>query len=344
MELFYAEGPQIVKTLKERGHKVFLDLKLHDIPNTVKKTMQVLGEYGVDMVNVHAAGGIEMMKAAKEGLMLGAVRYADKPKLIAVTQLTSTDEETMHRELLIDKPLDQVVRQYALNAKAALAAIQELGEIPVMISVSVGDRSGRTLTGQTIEAFYTSVSHYPILSFGLNCSLGASELMPLMEDIGKWCSCAVSCYPNAGLPNEMGGYDQSPEEMAVQLKVMAEKGLVNIVGGCCGTTPAHIKAIAEAVKGMKPRDFSGKRQHVLKISGLEAVIIDIKRNNFTNVGERTNVAGSRKFARLIASGEYDQALQIAARQIARVFLGLLFFFLFFFFFSGSFFRAIVGSF
>jgi orotidine-5'-phosphate decarboxylase len=119
MELFYSEGPQIVKTLKERGHKVFLDLKLHDIPNTVKKTMQVLGEYGVDMVNVHAAGGIEMMKAAKEGLMLGAVRYADKPKLIAVTQLTSTDEETMHRELLIDKPLDQVVRQYALNAKAA---------------------------------------------------------------------------------------------------------------------------------------------------------------------------------------------------------------------------------
>ena len=203
----------------------------------------------------------------------------------------------------------------ALNTKAALAAIQELGEIPVMISVSVGDRSGRTLTGQTIEAFYTSVSHYPILSFGLNCSLGASELMPLMEDIGKWCSCAVSCYPNAGLPNEMGGYDQSPEEMADQLKVMAEKGLVNIVGGCCGTTPAHIKAIAEAVKGMKPRDFSGKRQHVLKISGLEAVTVDIKQSNFTNVGERTNVAGSRKFARLIAAGDYESALQIAARQI-----------------------------
>lgn len=119
MELFNAEGPQIVKTLKTRGHKVFLDLKLHDIPNTVRKTMQVLGEYGVDMVNVHAAGGIEMMKAAKEGLMLGAARYAEKPKLIAVTQLTSTDEETMHRELLIDRPLAEVVRAYALNAKAA---------------------------------------------------------------------------------------------------------------------------------------------------------------------------------------------------------------------------------
>ena len=119
MELYYAEGPQIVKTLKDRGHKVFLDLKLHDIPNTVKKSMQVLGEYGVDMVNLHAAGGIQMMKAAKEGLMLGAARLAEKPKLIAVTQLTSTDEETMRRELLIDKNLDDVVRQYALNAKNA---------------------------------------------------------------------------------------------------------------------------------------------------------------------------------------------------------------------------------
>ena len=119
MELFYAEGPQIIRTLKARGHKVFLDLKLHDIPNTVRKTMTVLGEYGVDIVNVHAAGGIEMMKAAKEGLMKGAVRYAEKPKLIAVTQLTSTDEATLHDELLIDRPMAEVVRQYALNAKAA---------------------------------------------------------------------------------------------------------------------------------------------------------------------------------------------------------------------------------
>ncbi len=119
MELFYAEGPEIVRTLKERDHKVFLDLKLHDIPNTVKKAMQVLGEYGVDMVNLHAGGGIDMMKAAKEGLMLGAARYAEKPKLIAVTQLTSTDQRVMTEELLIDRPLNDVVRQYALNAKEA---------------------------------------------------------------------------------------------------------------------------------------------------------------------------------------------------------------------------------
>lgn len=119
MELFYAEGPALVKKLKERGHKVFLDLKLHDIPNTVKKTMTVLGEYGVDMVNVHAAGGVEMMKAAKAGLMLGAARYADKPKLIAVTQLTSTDEAMLKGELLIDRPMEEVVKTYALNAKEA---------------------------------------------------------------------------------------------------------------------------------------------------------------------------------------------------------------------------------
>ena len=119
MELFYAEGPEMIKQLKARGHKVFLDLKLHDIPNTVKKAMQVLGAYGVDMVNVHAAGGVEMMKAAKEGLLLGAARFADKPKLIAVTQLTSTDEETLHNQLLIDKPMDEVVKKYALNAREA---------------------------------------------------------------------------------------------------------------------------------------------------------------------------------------------------------------------------------
>ena len=211
----------------------------------------------------------------------------------------------------------------ALNVKAALAAISEIQKdtentIPVMISVSVGDRSGRTLTGQTLEAFYTSVCHYPIISFGLNCSLGAEELTPLIEDMAKWCRCGISCYPNAGLPNEMGGYDQSPEDMGKAVKVMAAKGLLNIAGGCCGTTPDHIRSIANAVKGLGARqlapetDASDRR---LKVSGLEAVTVDVKKHNFTNVGERTNVAGSRKFARLIAEGKYEEGLQIAAKQI-----------------------------
>lgn len=220
----------------------------------------------------------------------------------------------------------------ALNVKAALAAISEISmTLPVMVSVSVGDRSGRTLTGQTLEAFYHSVSHYPLFSFGLNCSLGASELMPLVAEIGNWCRCRVSCYPNAGLPNEMGGYDQSPEDMASQVKTMAEKGLVNIVGGCCGTTPAHIRAINKALDGISPRTLTSSDRpdpndtpsadepdltdKILTVSGLETVSIDIKRNNFTNIGERTNVAGSRKFARLISEGKYDEALQIAAKQI-----------------------------
>ena len=199
----------------------------------------------------------------------------------------------------------------ALNVKAALSAIEK--DVPVIVSVSVGDRSGRTLTGQTLEAFYTSVSHAGLLAFGLNCSLGAAELMPLVKDICSWCGCGVSCYPNAGLPNEMGGYDQTPEEMGSQVREMALKGLVNIVGGCCGTTPGHIKAIAEAVAGLAPRKI-GSGNTALKVSGLEAVTVDKTVNNFTNVGERTNVAGSRKFARLIAEGKYDEALQIAAKQ------------------------------
>ena len=211
----------------------------------------------------------------------------------------------------------------ALNVKAALAGIKSLphnGTLPpVIISVSVGDRSGRTLTGQTLEAFYTSVRHYPVTAFGLNCSLGAADLMPLIEETGKWCECGVSCYPNAGLPNEMGGYDQSPQDMADQVKIMASKGLVNIVGGCCGTTPDHIRAISDAVNGIAPRNSSGNQDSfqdkVLKVSGLEAVSVDVRRNNFTNVGERTNVAGSRKFAKLIAAGDYESGLQIAAKQI-----------------------------
>ena len=202
----------------------------------------------------------------------------------------------------------------------------------VMVSVSVGDRSGRTLTGQTLEAFYTAVRHYPIAAFGLNCSLGAAEMQPLMEEISSWCECGVSCYPNAGLPNEMGGYDQCPEVMAAQVRELASRGLVNIVGGCCGTTPDHIRAIAQAVSGLAPRpisnpatknsnsatkqgNFVDTADTTLTVSGLETVKVDVRKSNFTNVGERTNVAGSRKFARLISEGKYDEALQIAAKQI-----------------------------
>lgn len=204
----------------------------------------------------------------------------------------------------------------ALNTKAALYAlghIPEAKDIPVMISASMSDKSGRTLTGQTMEAFYRSIQHCNPLSFGLNCSLGAEEMIPLIAEVASFAACAVSCYPNAGLPNEMGEYDETPSQMAESVRKMALAGSVNIVGGCCGTTPEYIKAVAEAVKGISPRAIP-EPDDVLYVSGLESVAVD-RKNNFTNVGERTNVAGSRKFAKLIGAGDYETGLQIAAGQI-----------------------------
>ncbi len=225
---------------------------------------------------------------------------------------------------LIDGGVDLILIETcfdALNTKAALYALENItgnGSFPAIVSVSVNDKSGRTLTGQTIKAFYTSVSHYPLTAFGLNCSLGAEDLTPLVEEVAGFAGCPVICYPNAGLPNEMGGYDETPQQMGSAVRAMAEKGIVNIVGGCCGTSPEHIAAISEAVKGIRPRSLTNDTERdgkILTVSGLEAVSIDLKNSNFTNIGERTNVAGSRKFARLIAAGDYEAGLQIAAEQI-----------------------------
>jgi len=203
----------------------------------------------------------------------------------------------------------------ALNAKAAIYALESVNcGFPLIISVSVNDKSGRTLTGQTLEAFYTSVRHYPLLAFGLNCSLGAEELAPLAKEVAEFSDLPLICYPNAGIPNEAGEYDETPEKMAGTMGEMADAGLLNIAGGCCGTTPDHIRAIAEAVRGKKPRPIK-KKDSTLTVSGLESYRIDLENNNFTNIGERTNVAGSRKFAKLIASGDYESALQVAAGQI-----------------------------
>ena len=222
-------------------------------------------------------------------------------------------------EALVDGGVDLLLVETcfdALNAKAALYAIHRAAPgFPVIVSVSPGDRAGRTLTGQTLEAFYTAVRHYPLTAFGLNCSLGAEQLLPLIEQVAGFCDVPVICYPNAGLPNEMGLYDETPEKMAASIRKMAEAGLVNIVGGCCGTTPEHIAAEREAVRGLAPRSIR-QSDKLLRVSGLQTVTLDVAHNNFTTIGERTNVAGSRKFARLIAAGDYDTALQVAADQIA----------------------------
>ncbi|ROI83800.1 Methionine synthase [Anabarilius grahami] len=206
------------------------------------------------------------------------------------------------------------------NAKAALFAIDRLFEEsyeprPVLISGTIVDKSGRTLSGQTGEAFVISVSHTQPLCIGLNCALGASEMRPFIEAIGKSTGAFVICYPNAGLPNTFGGYDETPDVTASHLKEFAVDGLVNIVGGCCGTTPDHIRAIAESVRHVKPRvPPTDVYSDYMLLSGLEPFRIG-PYTNFVNIGERCNVAGSRRFAKLIMAGQYEEALSIAKAQV-----------------------------
>ncbi|TQV71479.1 methionine synthase [Aliikangiella marina] len=205
-----------------------------------------------------------------------------------------------------------------LNAKAAIYAVEEYFENeknirPVMISGTITDQSGRTLTGQTTEAFYNSLQHAKPISFGLNCALGAKDLRPYIAELSRIADCFVSAHPNAGLPNEFGGYDETPEDMVNELSEWADSGLLNIVGGCCGTTPEHIQAMQSISKNKLPRKLNAIKP-ALRSSGLEPLTID---NNslFINVGERTNVTGSAKFLRLIKENDLEAALDVARQQV-----------------------------
>ncbi|WP_444932975.1 methionine synthase [Microbulbifer sp. JTAC008] len=205
-----------------------------------------------------------------------------------------------------------------LNAKAAIYAMQqlfeELGfELPIMISGTITDASGRTLSGQTTEAFYNSVAHAKPISVGLNCALGATELRPYVEALSGACTSNVSAHPNAGLPNEFGEYDETPEQTAAIVAEFARSGFINILGGCCGTTPDHIRAIADAVADIPPRQ-QPEIKPALRLSGLEPFVAD-ENALFVNVGERCNVTGSARFKRLILEEDYDTALQVAAAQV-----------------------------
>lgn len=197
------------------------------------------------------------------------------------------------------------------NDKAVLAG-KDI-KIPVMVSGTITDASGRTLSGQTTEAFLTSVSHIDLLSIGLNCALGADLMRPYVQILAKEAPFLVSAHPNAGLPNEMGEYDQSPEEMAVIVEDFLQHSFMNIIGGCCGTTPAHIHAIAEVAKKYKPREIP-EFEPIQKLSGLEPLKIT-KESNYINIGERCNVTGSKKFARLVREGKYDDAISVAREQV-----------------------------
>ncbi|WP_288368230.1 methionine synthase [uncultured Alcanivorax sp.] len=222
---------------------------------------------------------------------------------------------------LVEGGIDMVLIETifdTLNAKAAVFAVDQYCyennlDLPVMVSGTITDASGRTLTGQTTEAFYNSLRHARPISFGLNCALGPMELRPYIEELSRISETYVSAHPNAGLPNEMGEYDLDPATMAKEVRAWAEKGFLNIIGGCCGTTPEHIDAMAKAVEGLAPRPLP-EIEVACRLSGLEPCTI-AKDSLFVNVGERTNVTGSKRFLRLIKEEDYDAALDVARDQV-----------------------------
>jgi 5-methyltetrahydrofolate--homocysteine methyltransferase len=206
-----------------------------------------------------------------------------------------------------------------LNAKAALFALNTLFDdkgytrVPIMVSGTITDLSGRTLSGQTVDAFYSSMRHGNIISIGLNCALGCREMRPYIERLSQISEGYVTCYPNAGLPNAMGGYDETPEDMARDIREFAENGWLNLVGGCCGTNPDHIRAIAKAVEGLPPRP-KGKQSHTMVISGLEPLYFT-DHLGFCNIGERCNISGSLRFKRLVKEGKWEECLAVARKQV-----------------------------
>ncbi len=291
----------------------------------------------------------ELNVAAAENAREAADEYTkknpDKPRLVAgaigptnkTLSLSPDVEDPGYRDITFDQLKESYTEQIkglvdggvdillvetifdTLNAKAAIYAIHKYGEktgneMPVMISGTIVDQSGRTLSGQTTEAFWISVSHTKnLVSVGLNCSLGSKQMRPYIEELANIADCYTSLYPNAGLPDEMGEYNESPEFMADQMRDYAESNFVNLVGGCCGTTPEHIEAMAEAAKECEPRRIPDQKPY-LRLSGLEPLVVRPD-TNFVNIGERTNVMGSRKFKRLIKNEEHEEALSVARQQV-----------------------------
>ncbi|WP_231757482.1 methionine synthase [Microbulbifer elongatus] len=327
--------------LIERLHKEYLDAGADIIEtNTFNATRLSQSDYDMeDLVPELNRVAAQVARRAAD-----AVSTPDKPRFVAgvlgptsrtasispdvndpgarnVTfeELVANYIESTHA--LIDGGSDLILIETifdTLNAKAAIYAVQEVFdqrgfELPIMISGTITDASGRTLSGQTTEAFYYSIAHAKPLSVGLNCALGATELRPYVEALSGVCAEHVSAHPNAGLPNEFGEYDETPEQTAAIVAEFARAGFLNILGGCCGTTPDHIRAIADAVADIAPRKLP-EIKPALRLSGLEPYVAD-ENALFVNVGERCNVTGSARFKRLIMEEDYDTALQIAATQV-----------------------------
>jgi 5-methyltetrahydrofolate--homocysteine methyltransferase len=338
-DLLSLTQPKIIKEIHEKYLEAGADIIE---TNTFNSTRISMADYGME----DFAFEINKMAAqlASEAAKAFTKSNPEKPRFVAGAMGPTNKTASMSPD--VDRPgfrnvnFDELFQNYyeqaealveggvdvllvetifdTLNAKAALAAIDKLfihkGEkIPVMVSGTISDASGRTLSGQTLEAFLTSVSHIDLLSIGLNCSLGAEQMRPHLEELAQKSSFNVSVYPNAGLPNQFGEYDESPKKMAGHIHDFLDHGFANIVGGCCGTTPDHIRKMAEVAKNSTVRKPVLKK-HITKVSGLEPFKLS-KEVNFVNIGERTNVSGSRKFARLIREKKYEEALSVARHQV-----------------------------
>ena len=313
--------------------------------NTFNSQAISLADYGMESLAYEIArAGAECARRAAKRVMVaepgrscfvaGAIGPTTKTSSISTDVNNSAARGTTYDELvtvyyeqvrgLVDGGVDLLLVETifdTLNAKAAFFAIDKFFDdrhisLPLMASVTfIQAGSNRGVTGQTIEAFWNSISHVPLLSVGINCALGPKEMRPLIEELSRLAPISVSCHPNAGLPNPLlpTGFPETPDSLAPQLKEWAQNGWLNIVGGCCGTTPGHIKLIAEAVQGLPPRVTPSVEPHT-RLSGLEAVTIRPE-SNFVNIGERTNVTGSPAFSKLILGGDYDAALSVARQQV-----------------------------
>lgn len=298
------------------------------------KTESFVYELNYESAKIAKETALEFLKndSSVPRLVAGAIGPTNKtlslspdvndPGYRAITFDQMSDAYKEQAKGLIDGGADILIIETifdTLNAKAAIYAVEELLDernidMPVMISGTVIDQSGRTLSGQTTEAFYISLSHAKhLVSIGLNCSLGPLQMRPFLQELSAAAKCYISVYPNAGLPNEFGQYDETPQKMKEVLEDYAKEGLFNILGGCCGTTPDHIKAFAEIADKYKPRAIPSIPPY-LRLSGLEPLIFRPE-TNFVNIGERTNVAGSKKFARLIKEEKYEEALSVARDQV-----------------------------
>ena len=327
-DLLNITRPDIVTSV----HEAYFDAGA-DITTTNTFTATTIGQadYGlqdaVHDMNVEGARLARDVADRHGGLVAGSVG-----PLNVTLSLSPKVEDPAYRTVSFEQVYDAYADQIAalrdggvdlllietifdtLNAKAAIAAALDVApELPRWISVTIVDRSGRTLSGQTVEAFWTSVAHADPVIAGVNCSLGAREMRPSVEALARVAPVPIASYPNAGLPNAFGGFDETPEVTSALLGEFARAGLVNVVGGCCGTTPEHVKQIAAAVEGVAPRALPST-EHTTSFAGLEPFRITPE-TGFVMIGERTNITGSKIFARLIESGDFQAAVDVARQQV-----------------------------